>query len=78
MEPITVNSLDEVKLNLFRKYIYEFVLIALCCSTIYLFREYANLDASVKTYLTQDRVTMIQVINNNTQALNLVETIIKK
>ena len=74
----TVNSFDEVKLNLFRKYIFEFVLIALCCSTIYLFREYANLDASVKNYLTQDRVTMIQVINNNTQALNLVETITKK
>lgn len=74
----TINSLDEVKLNLFRKYIYEFVLISLCCSTIFLFREYSALDASVKTYLTQDRITMIQVINNNTQALNLVETLIKK
>lgn len=73
-----INSYDEKNLTLFRKYIYEFVLLSLCSSTIFLFHEYSQLDASVRTYLTQDREKMIQVINNNTQALSLVENLIKK
>jgi hypothetical protein len=68
---------SENKLSLIRKFIYEIVLVILMFSVAYLFIKIGSLDQEIKTYLREDRVTGIQKIDLNTEAI-LQNTLILK
>jgi len=74
----------EKELIVFRKYSYELFLALLLCAITWLSFKIEKTDKKADTnagkmekYLTEDRVIVIQALNNSTQAINQSTEVIK-
>lgn len=57
------------KLSLFKKYFYEICFFTMAMAVIFLFKELNRINSEQTDYVKQDNKTLIETLNNNTEAL---------
>lgn len=71
-------SLSDVNPGLLRKYLYEYVLLALVSCVVYLFLSFNSLNEFIRKELLQQRVELVKTIEYNTGTINRFIDIQKK
>lgn len=63
-------NISDVNPGLVRKYLYEYVLIALVACVVYLFLNINSLNAFIRSELNQQRADMIKTVEQNSNTIN--------
>lgn len=63
-------SLNDINPGLLRKYLYEYVLLALVSCVVYLFLSFNSLNKFIREELVQQRVELIKTVEYNTGTIN--------